>query len=96
MRNKPCYRLIQDYGLAEAVSAVINILGMQPCEGTEVVPSNSRSHTCLLSGVYIGNVKVLARLSFGISGPKEVAMKLVVRSGDPDVTARIHQIVIES
>ncbi|XP_020088256.1 coatomer subunit gamma-2 [Ananas comosus] len=82
--------------LAEAVSAVINILGMQPCEGTEVVPSNSRSHTCLLSGVYIGNVKVLARLSFGISGPKEVAMKLVVRSEDPDVTARIHQIVIES
>ncbi|KAL5723339.1 hypothetical protein ACHQM5_006750 [Ranunculus cassubicifolius] len=45
---------VDEYGLgvreslSEAVSAVINILGMQPCEGTEIVPANSRSHTCLL------------------------------------------------
>lgn len=62
-------------------------------QGTEVVPNNSRSHTCLLSGVFIGNVKVLVRLSFGISGPKEVAMKLAVRSDDPDVSDNIHVIV---
>ncbi|XP_042477747.1 uncharacterized protein LOC122059122 [Macadamia integrifolia] len=55
-------------------------------QGTEVVPSNSRSHTCLLSGVYIGNVKVLVRLSFGIDGPKQVAMKLAVRSEDQAVS----------
>ncbi|MBA0631548.1 hypothetical protein Godav_000412, partial [Gossypium davidsonii] len=72
---------VDEYGLgpreslAEAVNAVINLLGMQPCEGTEVVPNNSRSHTCLLSGVYIGNVKVLVRLQFGLDGPKDVAMK---------------------
>ncbi|XP_058069047.1 coatomer subunit gamma-2 isoform X2 [Magnolia sinica] len=90
---------VDEYGLgvreslAEAVSAVINILGMQPCEGTEVVPSNSRSHTCLLSGVFIGNVKVLVRLSFGIDGPKQVAMKLAVRSDDPAVSDAIHEIV---
>ncbi|WRX18475.1 Coatomer [Theobroma cacao] len=40
---------VDEYGLgprdslAEAVNAVINLLGMQPCEGMEVVPSNSRS-----------------------------------------------------
>ncbi|KAJ1704739.1 hypothetical protein LUZ63_004518 [Rhynchospora breviuscula] len=90
---------VDEYGLgareslAEAVNAVISILGMHPCEGTEVVPNNSRSHTCLLSGVFIGNVKVLVRLSFGISGPKEVAMKLAVRSDDPDVSDKIHEIV---
>ncbi|KAK9113131.1 hypothetical protein Scep_020650 [Stephania cephalantha] len=90
---------VDEYGLgvreslAEAVNAVINILGMQPCEGTEVVPSNSRSHTCLLSGVFIGNVKVLVRLSFGIDGPKQVAMKLAVRSEDPAVSDTIHEIV---
>ncbi|VAH16461.1 unnamed protein product [Triticum turgidum subsp. durum] len=90
---------VDEYGLgvreslAEAVSAVISILGMQPCEGTDVVQNNSRSHTCLLSGVFIGNVKVLVRLSFGISGPKEVAMKLAVRSDDPEVSDRIHEIV---
>eukprot|EP00262_Sarcandra_glabra_P007946 TRINITY_DN21096_c0_g1_i1.p1 TRINITY_DN21096_c0_g1~~TRINITY_DN21096_c0_g1_i1.p1 ORF type:complete len:888 (+),score=178.63 TRINITY_DN21096_c0_g1_i1:53-2716(+) len=90
---------VDEYGLgvreslAEAVNAVISILGMQPCEGTEAVPSNSRSHTCLLSGVYIGNVKVLVRLSFGIDGPKQVAMKLAVRSEDPAVSDAIHEIV---
>ncbi|KAJ4962815.1 hypothetical protein NE237_022754 [Protea cynaroides] len=90
---------VDEYGLgvreslAEAVNAVINILGLQPCEGTEVVPSNSRSHTCLLSGVFIGNVKVLVRLSFGIDGPKQVAMKLAVRSEDQAVSDAIHEII---
>ncbi|XP_039138853.1 LOW QUALITY PROTEIN: coatomer subunit gamma-2-like [Dioscorea cayenensis subsp. rotundata] len=90
---------VDEYGLgareslAEAVSAVINLLGMQPCEGTDVVPNNSRSHTCLLSGVFIGNVKVLVRLSFGIDGPKQVAMKLAVRSDDPEISDAIHDIV---
>lgn len=62
-------------------------------QGTEVVPPNSRSHTCLLSGVYMGNLKVLVRLSFGIDGPKEVAMKLAVRSEDESVSDAIHEIV---
>uniref|UniRef100_A0A0E0KAT6 Coatomer subunit gamma n=1 Tax=Oryza punctata TaxID=4537 RepID=A0A0E0KAT6_ORYPU len=90
---------VDEYGLgvreslAEAMSAVISILGMQPCEGTEVVPKNARSHTCLLSGVFIGDAKVLVRLSFGLSGPKEVAMKLAVRSDDPEVSEKIHEIV---
>ncbi|KAG2542294.1 hypothetical protein PVAP13_9NG843500 [Panicum virgatum] len=90
---------VDEYGLgvreslAEAVSAVINILGMQPCEGTEVVPKNARSHSCLLSGVFIGDVKVLVRLSFGLSGPNEVAMKLAVRSDDPEISDKIHEIV---
>ncbi|KAJ8763375.1 hypothetical protein K2173_002258 [Erythroxylum novogranatense] len=97
----PDYERVDEYGLgpreslAEAVNAVIGLFGMQPCEGTEVVPSNSRSHTCLLSGVYIGNVKVLVRLQFGIDGPKEVAMKLAVRSDDESVSVSdaIHEIV---
>ncbi|KAK4794751.1 hypothetical protein SAY86_012745 [Trapa natans] len=90
---------IDEYGLGpreslvEAVNAVINLLGMQPCEGTEVVPSNSRSHSCLLSGVFIGNVKVLARLSFGIDGQKEVAMKLAVRSDEESISDLIHEMV---
>ncbi|KAJ1397711.1 TBP domain superfamily [Sesbania bispinosa] len=90
---------VDEYGLgpreslAEAVNTVINLLGLQPCEGTEVVPPNSRSHTCLLSGVFIGNVKVLVRLSFGLDGPKDVAMKLAVRSEDETVSDAIHEIV---
>lgn len=118
---------VDEYGLGvreslkEAVTAVIDILGMQPCEvsqlyfkilmrmilidkqkkkhfelclqGTDSVPNNSRSHTCLLSGLFIGNAKVLVRLSFGIDGPKQVAMKLAVRSEDQEVSDAIHEIV---
>jgi hypothetical protein len=62
-------------------------------QGTEVVPPNSRSHTCLLSGVFIGNIKVLVRLSFGLDGPKDVAMKLTVRSDNETVSDAIHEIV---
>ncbi|KAL7206688.1 hypothetical protein ACSBR2_019410 [Camellia fascicularis] len=95
----PDFERVDEYGLgpreslAEAVNRVIGLLGMQPCEGTEVVPNNSRSHTCLLSGVFMGNVKVLVRLSFGIVGPKEVAMKFAVRSEDESVSDAIHEIV---
>ncbi|KAK3420891.1 hypothetical protein EUGRSUZ_G00444 [Eucalyptus grandis] len=93
------FERVDEYGLGsresltEAMNAVIDLLGMQPCEGTEVVPSNSRSHSCLLSGVYIGNVKVLVRLSFGIDGQRDVAMKLAVRSEDESVSDAIHEIV---
>ncbi|CAO2813449.1 unnamed protein product [Amaranthus hypochondriacus] len=93
------FEKVDEYGLgpreslAEAVNAVINLLGMQPCEGTEVVPNNSRSHTCLLSGVFIGNVKVLVRLQFGLDSNREVAMKLAVRSEDETVSDTIHEIV---
>jgi hypothetical protein len=62
-------------------------------QGTETVPPNARSHTCLLSGVFIGGVKVLVRLSFGLDGAKDVAMKLAVRSDDVNVSDAIHEIV---
>ncbi|KAM7250867.1 hypothetical protein ACFE04_022750 [Oxalis oulophora] len=94
----PDYEQVDEYGLgpreslADAVNAVISLLGLQPCEGTETVPNNSRSHTCLLSGVFIGNVKVVARAQFGLDSSKEVAMKLAVRSEDETVSNAIHDI----
>ncbi|KAL9269538.1 Coatomer subunit gamma-like protein [Drosera capensis] len=79
--------------LAGTVNDAINLLGMQPCEGTEVVANNSRSHTCLLSGLFIGEVKVLVRLQFGLDQSRNVAMKLAVRSEDEAVSDLIHEIV---
>lgn len=87
------YGLGQRESLAEAVKAVIDLLGMQPCEGTETVASNARSHTCLLSGVYIGNVKVVVRAQFGMDNSKEIMMKLAVRADDVSVSDAIHDIV---
>ncbi|ESQ50919.1 hypothetical protein EUTSA_v10022539mg [Eutrema salsugineum] len=95
----PENELVDEYGLgqrdslAEAVKAVTDILGMQSCEGTETVASNARSHTCLLSGLYIGNVKVLVRAQFGMDSTKEIVMKLAVRAEDRSVSDAIHTIV---
>jgi coatomer protein complex subunit gamma len=62
-------------------------------QGTDVVPSNARSHTCLLAGQFLGGVQVLVRLSVGIDAQKQVAMKLVVRSEDRAVSSVIHEII---
>ncbi|XP_019097055.1 PREDICTED: coatomer subunit gamma [Camelina sativa] len=66
---------------------------MQSCEGTETVASNARSHTSLLSGLYIGNVKVLVKAQFGMDSSKEIVMKLAVRAEDPSVSDAIHALV---
>ncbi|KAJ0077250.1 hypothetical protein Patl1_36243 [Pistacia atlantica] len=54
----------------------------------------TQGHTRLLSDVFIGNVKVLVRLQFRVDGPKDIAMKLVVRSKDANVSDMIHEIVV--
>lgn len=93
---------VDDYGLGtresleEAVEAVMSILGMQPCEGTEAVPPNARSHTTLLSGVFVGNVPVLIRLALGIDAASNVAMKLTVRAEEEHVSELIHQLIAEA
>eukprot|EP00217_Crustomastix_stigmatica_P014394 CAMPEP_0183795972 /NCGR_PEP_ID=MMETSP0803_2-20130417/6653_1 /TAXON_ID=195967 /ORGANISM="Crustomastix stigmata, Strain CCMP3273" /LENGTH=902 /DNA_ID=CAMNT_0026040537 /DNA_START=42 /DNA_END=2746 /DNA_ORIENTATION=- len=90
---------VDDYGLGardslqDAVEAVMGILGMQPCEGTEAVPPNARSHTMLLSGAFVGGVQVVVRLAFGIDASSQVAMKLAVRAEDAAVSEMVHQII---
>ncbi|EFN55078.1 hypothetical protein CHLNCDRAFT_31542 [Chlorella variabilis] len=94
--------MVDDYGigqrdsLQDAVEAVGRILGMQACEGTDAVPPNARSHTLLLSGIVVGDVQVLVRLSFGIDAQRNVAMKLAVRSESADVSEAIHAIIQEA
>jgi coatomer protein complex subunit gamma len=75
---------------------VINILGMQPCEGSEAVPPNARSHTVLLAGLFVGHQQALVRLSFGIDAGNSVAMKLVVRAEGPEISEAVHNIIQES
>eukprot|EP00798_Chlamydomonas_sp_ICE-L_P030905 gene30905-35958_t len=87
------YGLGHREGLQEAVEAVISILGMQPCEGTEAVPPNARSHTVLLAGIFVGNAEVLVRMSFGIDSASDVAMKLVVRADTDKIAEAVHSII---
>lgn len=87
------YGLGQRDGLQEAVEAVIQTLGMQPCEGTEAVPPNARSHTVLMAGIFVGNQQVLVRMSFGLDASGQVAMKLVVRADSLEISEAVHQII---
>lgn len=75
---------------------VINIIGCQPCEGTEAVLPNSRSHSTLLSGVCIGESQVLIRTNFGLDELNNVTMKITARSEQLDISELVHAIISNS
>ena len=66
---------------------------VQACEGTDAVPPNARSHTVLLSGKFPGEEQALARLQFGLDAQRQVAMKVVVRAADVEVSNAVHSII---
>ena len=47
--------------IVEGVAAVIENLGMQPCENTAVPQPKAKAHILLLSGVFVGGVKALVK-----------------------------------
>ena len=67
---------------------------LQVCEGTDAVARNARSHSALLSGVFIGDATSLVRLKFVIeSSTREVAMHVTVRSDTVDASELVHQMI---
>eukprot|EP00567_Pseudictyota_dubia_P001400 CAMPEP_0197465186 /NCGR_PEP_ID=MMETSP1175-20131217/64410_1 /TAXON_ID=1003142 /ORGANISM="Triceratium dubium, Strain CCMP147" /LENGTH=981 /DNA_ID=CAMNT_0043001191 /DNA_START=64 /DNA_END=3006 /DNA_ORIENTATION=- len=54
----------------EAVKAVIDFLGMQPCDGTAALKPNAagKPHMLHLSGVFVGGRSVLARAQVAMQG----------------------------
>uniref|UniRef100_A0A383V5V2 Coatomer subunit gamma n=1 Tax=Tetradesmus obliquus TaxID=3088 RepID=A0A383V5V2_TETOB len=91
-----------DYGLGprealqDTVETVMGILGMHPCEGTEAVPPNARSHTVLLAGQLPGDVRALVRLSFGMGADGQVAMKVVSRGDSEEASEAVHAVIQEA
>lgn len=82
------FQLSQYKTIKDAVAAVIDILGMMPCEGTATVPSNTVGHTLFLSGIFLGGIKVVARTMFATSpgSDNDVVLKIAIRSEDPEVS----------
>jgi len=73
--------------LEEAVSAVNNLLGMQPCDGTGTVKGAAagKPHMLHLSGVFIGGKSTFARAQLAMQGDSNVVLKIAVRSEDESV-----------
>lgn len=83
--------------LSEAVTAVIDFLGMQPCDNTGTVTDTSvknKSHTLHLSGMFVGNVTVLVRaqlqLDDAVGG---VVLKIAVRSESKDISTLVAECI---
>ena len=75
--------------LQAAVTAVLDLLGMQACESSGVVAEGARTHAVNLTGQWFGGVNVLARAGFGLDARHGVTLKIAVRS--PNV--RVNQML---
>ena len=79
---------LQFKNIEDAVAAVVDFLGMQPCEGTGAIKPNSagKPHMLHLSGVFVGGQQVLARAQIAMQGTTGVILKIAVRSDDATVS----------
>ena len=74
----------------DAVSAVIDFLGMQPCDGTGTIKPGGKPHMLHLSGVFVGGRSVLARAQVAMQGESGgVVLKIAVRSEDEGVSRMV-------
>ncbi|KNC53775.1 coatomer subunit gamma-1 [Thecamonas trahens ATCC 50062] len=65
--------------VAEAVSTLIDLLGMQVCERSNAVKPDAVTHTLLLSAVFAGQVPLLVRIRLKLDQTRTVQMELTVR-----------------
>jgi coatomer protein complex subunit gamma len=70
------FALAQFKTVQSAADAVIDFLGMGPCEGTGSVPSKARQHVLLLSGLFVGGVRVLARILLALDAKQGTTLKV--------------------
>jgi len=73
-----------------AVSSVIELLGMAPCDGTgqlsKVNSSDPKQHMLHLSGKFLGGHEVLARVQLNVRPGEGTLLKIAVRSDDKAVS----------
>eukprot|EP00980_Cylindrotheca_fusiformis_P012278 scaffold3001_cov122-Cylindrotheca_fusiformis.AAC.3 len=75
--------------MSDALTAIIDFLGMQPCDGTGTVKPNSagKPHMLHMSGVFVSGQQVLARAQVAMQGDSGgVVLKIAVRSDDANVS----------
>lgn len=77
--------------LDQAVSSVMDILGMQACDGTATMKPNDtgKSHMLHLSGVFIGGVSVLARAQVSLEKTGGAMLKIAVRAEDEQISRTV-------
>ena len=74
--------------MEDAVHAVLNFLGMQPCDGTATIKNAGKPHLLHLSGVFVTSNQVLARAQIALQNDT-VVLKIAVRSDDGAVARMV-------
>lgn len=82
---------LQFNNLEDAVSSVLNLLGMQPVDGTGSIKANAgnKPHMIHLSGVFIGGHSTYARAQVAMQGDSGVTLKIAVRSDDENISRMV-------
>ena len=82
-------------------AAVIETLGLSPCEGTGQVKPGATKHNAYLAGVFLGGIKTLARMQVSMEGAGEggaggagsCVLKIGIRSEDRDVSQLLMDLI---
>ncbi|CAK4616271.1 hypothetical protein LEN26_001696 [Aphanomyces euteiches] len=74
--------------LVEGVAAVIEYLGMHACDNTSVPAPQAKAHILLLSGVFVGGVKVLVKCKLSLESG-QLLLQMAVRSEDAAVSQTV-------
>ncbi|KND04921.1 coatomer subunit gamma [Spizellomyces punctatus DAOM BR117] len=82
------YALTNVASIKAAVQNLLQLLGMHPCDGSDMVKDKATTHTLLLSGVYVGGTKVVCRCRM-VLGDDGVTLEVTARSPDQDVGRRV-------
>ncbi|TDH65130.1 uncharacterized protein CCR75_000650 [Bremia lactucae] len=76
--------------LVEGVAAVIENLGMQPCENTSVPQPKAKAHILLLSGMFVGGIKALVKSRISLDEQSgSMILQMAVRSEAEDTSQTI-------
>lgn len=83
--------------MEDAIAAIIDFLGMQSVDGTNVVSpdviATRKPHVLHLSGVFIGNVPVLVRAQLQIDDSNGVVLKMAVRSQSQEISQLVAECI---
>ncbi|KAJ1560040.1 Coatomer subunit gamma-2, partial [Nowakowskiella sp. JEL0078] len=75
------YELTAVPNIKTAVSTMLDLLGMQPCDNTGTVKdTQTTTHTLYLAGTFVGGFPILARCRMAFASATGVTMELSVRS----------------
>jgi len=81
--KKASYAFVNLTTCQQVVSELVSMLGMQPCDGSDKIQMEEKTHYLLLFGVWIPDIPVMAHVRMRRKPKTGVWIEIRVRSKDP-------------